>query len=133
MKELEKVSEYFDYWNELKKELHLHRVRPYFKEREVWWASIGHNIGDEQNGKNEYHERPILIIKRFYKNMVFYLPLTTKIKKGNYYFRKKVNKKDGVVILTQGRVIDAKRLLRKIETMDEDTFQIIVKRYKDLL
>lgn len=133
MDELEKISKYFDHWNEFKKDLHKFGHRPYFRVREVWWASIGHNIGDEQNGKNEYHERPILIIKRFYKNMVFYFPLTTRIKRGNYYFRKKINGKDGVIILSQGRVIDSKRLIRRIETIDEESFNNIIHKYKDLL
>ena len=133
MNEFEKVSEYFDHWNGLKKELHFYKKRPYFKEREVWWASIGHNLGDEENGKHEHYERPVLIVKRYYQNMFLYLPLTTKIKDGNYYYRKVVNNKDGVVILSQGRVIDAKRLIRKIETMDEYSFENVVKQYNDLI
>jgi hypothetical protein len=31
----------------------------YFREKEIWWACLGANIGFEQNGKNENFERPI--------------------------------------------------------------------------
>ena len=36
-----------------------------FHEREIWWCSIGINLGDEQDGKNELYERPVLVIKKF--------------------------------------------------------------------
>lgn len=128
-----KIGEhYFDDWNFVKKEIHFSKERPYFKKREVWWASVGQNIGDEQNGKNIRYERPVLIVQKYYNNLFLALPLSTKVKKGNYYFRIVGEKVDGVVILSQGRIIDAKRLIRKIETVEEDTFSEIVKQYKDL-
>lgn len=61
------------------------------------------------------------------------LPLTSRVKEGNYYYRKVVNNVDGSIILSQARVIDAKRLLRRIEVMDEESFSTIVKRYKELI
>ena len=57
-------KKYFDKWNEVKKELdsflRLHRV----KEDEVYWCSLGENIGDEESGKGDRHRRPI---KKYYK------------------------------------------------------------------
>lgn len=120
-------------WAKEKEYFFKKRYSPYFKEREIWWTSIGFNIGDEQNGKNKYFERPVLIVKRFYRNLFLGLPLSSRIKRGNYYYRIKGEKVDGDVILSQGRVIDAKRLIRKIEMIDEDTFREIVNRYKDLV
>ncbi len=29
------------------------------------WCSIGINVGDEEDGKNELYERPVLVIKKF--------------------------------------------------------------------
>ena len=43
----------FDKWNELKKKLH-NSEKPkkfYFREREIWWCSLGLNIGFEEDGK----------------------------------------------------------------------------------
>jgi hypothetical protein len=60
----------FDKWNSVKK-IYSKKERTetevYFKEREIWWCSAGINIGDEQNGKNFFFERPIIILKKFNK------------------------------------------------------------------
>ena len=52
----------FDSWNKEKKGLENvgHDILS-FHEREIWWCSIGINLGDEQDGKNELFERPVLI------------------------------------------------------------------------
>lgn len=120
-------------WSREKEHIFSKRYSPYFKEREVWWTSIGMNIGDEQNGKNRNFERPVLIVKRFYKNLFLGLPLSSRTKQGDYYFRIIGKKIDGDIILSQGRIIDAKRLIRKIETLDEEVFKDIVKKYKILI
>jgi len=53
-------------WSKLKVRLH---IKPdngvYFREREIWWASLGANIGYEQDGKHENFERPVLVLKKF--------------------------------------------------------------------
>jgi hypothetical protein len=56
-------------WIKLKESLHKEKLRPYFKEREIWWTSIGFNVGDEQHGNNDIFERPVLVIKKFNKNI----------------------------------------------------------------
>ena len=33
-----------------------------FKERDIFWVSIGQNIGYEQNGKSDIFSRPVLIL-----------------------------------------------------------------------
>lgn len=43
----------FDDWNELKKKLDQNWRQPYVHHREVWWCSLGQNIGAEIDGKNE--------------------------------------------------------------------------------
>ena len=35
----------FDGWNDVKKKTHIENSRPFFREREVWWASLGLNMG----------------------------------------------------------------------------------------
>ena len=79
----------FNEWNEKKKEIHnniskkdILDKKVYFKDREVWWVSIGINIGFEIDGKNHDFERPVLIIKKINKNQFWGLPLTSKDKEG---------------------------------------------------
>lgn len=58
---LEKMVE----WTKLKMRIHSKEERIiYFNEREVWWASVGINIGNEVDGKNGYFERPVLVLKK---------------------------------------------------------------------
>lgn len=123
----------FGKWNELKKDLHDKSTRPYFKIREVWWASVGQNIGDEQYGKNEFFERPVLILTRFYSTLALVIPISSKLKEGNYYHSLNAEKVKGILILSQARVIDAKRLLRRIETINIDEYNKILNKYKKLI
>ena len=69
----------FDTWNALKKELENENIR-IVHEGQIWWCSLGLNIGHEQDGKNQKYERPVLIIKKFNNAVVWTVPLSTKIK-----------------------------------------------------
>lgn len=110
----------FDNWSELKKEIHFTRQAPFFKEREIWWTSIGYNIGDEQNGKNDLFERPVLILRKF-NNIIFLgLPLTSRVKEGIYYHQTICNEKPASIILSQARLLDGQRLLRKMDIIPEN-------------
>ena len=84
------------------------------KEREVWWCSIGINIGHEQDGKNLLYERPVLIIKVFNKDLVAILPIISSDKIGKYYYPLIQMEQSSVLVLSQIRTISSKRLLRKI-------------------
>ena len=48
---MNEVIKKFLEWSKLKIEIHSsEEINFYFKEREIWWTSIGQNIGSEQNG-----------------------------------------------------------------------------------
>ena len=47
---------------------------PTIKERDIWWCSIGVNIGDEIDGKNELFHRPVLILKKFSSELCLVAP-----------------------------------------------------------
>ncbi len=55
----------FDCWNDIKKKLDESKKTLFFKERDVWWCSIGLNVGDEENGKNQFFSRPVLVVRKF--------------------------------------------------------------------
>ena len=101
----------FDKWNFHKKKVEKRFINEdlYFYPKEIWWSSLGLNIGIETNGKNDNFERPVLIIKKFNSNMLWVLPLTTKSKVGPNYF-KLTSQNDSSVIFTQIRTISTKRL-----------------------
>lgn len=61
MEEIKFLAQRFVAWTRLKIRIHLSEKDVYFREGEMWWASLGANIGHEQDGKNETFERPILI------------------------------------------------------------------------
>lgn len=72
----------FDSWNNLKKNIN-NRDLIYTSEREVWFCSVGLNVGSEQDGKNENYERPVLVIKKVTLNTFIGVPLTSNKKKGS--------------------------------------------------
>lgn len=116
----------FQKWHNVKQEIHHIKERRFYHEREVWWCSIGANVGFEQDGKGPDFDRPVLVIKGFSREVFLCIPLTTKIKEGPYYHA--ISLGDGVprmVILSQIRLVDSKRLQEKVATIDEAQFSAI--------
>src|SRR3989344_1315008 len=82
----------YDDWNKLKKSLSTKKSNVFFHEREIWFCSLGKNIGYEEDGKNELFERPILIIRKFNNSIFLAIPLTSSkknigIKKENAFVK----------------------------------------------
>jgi len=123
----------FDSWNILKKSLDKRNVTVFCHKKEVWWCSLGLNIGFEENGKNINFERPVLILKKFNKNMFWVLPMTSRTKENRYYYKIWYRNKYFSVILSQLRLISDKRLLRKIWLINPDDFSKIKQLTKNLL
>jgi hypothetical protein len=44
----------FPGWHRHKEQLHAQHQTPTFQEREIWWCSVGVNIGHEMDGKNQF-------------------------------------------------------------------------------
>jgi mRNA-degrading endonuclease toxin of MazEF toxin-antitoxin module len=104
-------------WNKFKVNLNNKYQIPYFREREIWFCSLGINIGSEQDGKNLLFERPVLILKKFNSALFWGLPITSKIKTGKYYYIFNVGQAPKCCVLSQIRLMDAKRLSRKYMTL----------------
>ena len=114
-------------WNELKKKLHeisLEKL-PLFKEGEIWWCSVGYNIGNEINGKSIYFSRPVLVFRRFSKEGFFGLPLTSKMKIGTWFVQISFKSKIQTIILNQGRNFNARRLQTLMGQCDESDIKKI--------
>ena len=56
---------------------------PHVSEGDIWWASVGENVGSEINGKNKLFSRPVIILKKLAHGFYFVIPTTTKIREGN--------------------------------------------------
>ncbi len=124
----------FDKWNNVKKNLHIRKEEILFHEREIWWCAMGFNIGFEENGKNDLFERPVLVVRKFNKYVLWVLPLTRSQKTGQYYYRiTQGDEDDSVVILSQLRLISNKRLLRKMRMLEISEFKEIKEKIKNFL
>jgi len=123
----------FDEWNEVKKQLDVRVKNITPKDREVYWASIGENVGFEQNGKGEIFSRPVLIVKRFSKNMFFGVPLSTQSRDGSFFYEFELNGAKSTALVVQGRLFDTKRLENRIGMITKEDFANIKTRLRDLL
>jgi mRNA interferase MazF len=124
----------FDRWNELKKITNAKARSPFYHEREVWWCALGINVGSEQDGSSKEFRRPVLILKGFGKTTCLAIPLTTSPRK--HPLRPSigiVGKEEARALLSQMRVIDAKRLVRKIGMLDEEKFEQIREAARGML
>lgn len=124
----------FNSWNKQKKDIHTNGENKFYHPRDVWWCNLGVNVGYEQDGTGEDKGRPVVIIVGFSKNVCLIVPLT-KSKKNNKYYIKvgMINNKEASVIISQIRLIDTKRLGKKIDVLDRNIFEKIRKAIRDLI
>ena len=114
----------FDRWNRSKKNIHANRERPFYHAREIWWCAVGVNVGNELDGTGTQHDRPVLVIRPFNAETFFGVALVGHSRAGRYYFPLgKIEDRDAVANLSQARLFDTKRLIRKMGTIDERTFR----------
>jgi mRNA interferase MazF len=121
-------------WHLEKAVLQNTKVRPGFYEREVWFSVVGENIGYEQDGRGKRFLRPVVVLKKFNNEVLWVLPLTTKGKTGKYYFSFELaNAGTSTAILSQLKLIDAKRLEYKIGNMSKVDFKNLKSKLTQLL
>jgi mRNA interferase MazF len=97
---------------------------------------MGVNVGYEQDGKGDNFARPVIIFRKFNNEVCWVIPLSAKIKSGKFYLP--IDLDDNVprvAILSQLRLIDAKRLYQKIGVLREDEIEklrsVIINLCKD--
>ena len=124
----------FDKWNEIKSGIHDNNQPKLYHARQIWWCSLGVNVGFEQDGSGEEYQRPVLIFKGFSKDTCLVFPLTTSTQEHPMRIPIGiVDKEMASVIISQPRLIDTRRLVEKIGFLDKDIFEIIRKAVKDML
>lgn len=123
----------FQDWHKIKEDIDGFRKSPFFREREIWWCSLGVNVGYEEDGKNEFFARPILILKKFNQEIFWGLPLTSQQKLGRFYYSFVFQNKESTVILSQLRILSGKRLIRRMGKINKDDFLIIKSKVFSLI
>lgn len=123
----------FEKWINKKEELNNRISVPNFKERNIYWCGVGENVGDEENGKGEFFSRPVLIIRKFNRNLFWGVPLTTKNKENKFYIKITFDKKEQSAMITHLRLMDAKRLYKRIGILDEKDFNKIIEEVNNVL
>ncbi len=124
------IDKNFDVWNDLKKTLHTSvKNHKSFHEGDIWWCSVGLNVGSEQDGKNNLFERPVIVIKKINNDLAIILPLTSIVKRPSYY----VHLEHGYVMLSQVRLISAKRFQRFITSVSSNDLLDIKKKFINIV
>ena len=112
----------FTNWHELKTNLQKWESGPYFSEREIWLCSVGLNLGHEEDGKGDRFLRPVIIFKKFTPDVFWAIPLTSSKNTGLYYYQFNLKNRNETAILFQIRLLDRRRLLRRMAIMPEEDF-----------
>lgn len=105
----------------------------YFKERQIWWASIGQNIGSEENGKHGNFERPVIVFKKFNPQTFLAVPISTTAKAGAYRLVFTNNGERFVANLSQMRVLSSKRLLRLVWNLPPAEYERLKQMSQEML
>jgi len=123
----------FDNWSKLKKQLEKNNKSVFFKERQIWWVSIGVNIGNEQCGKGQRAVRPVLILKKFNNHFFFGVPLSSVQKDNKYYFNFEFKEKKQSAIIFQAKPMSIKRLCDLYGYLNVNIFNELRKEVGELL
>ena len=110
---------------------HLHN----FKEWEIWWCSIGENVGVEINGKGSHFMRPVVIYKKFNRLFFTAIPLTTKDHTKEFpdwYVRFTFKGKDEFAAVHQITSSSAYRLYRRLGEIDDSDKSRIIRAHNKL-
>ncbi|GJM01458.1 MAG: hypothetical protein DHS20C07_31370 [Methyloligella sp.] len=115
----------FENWNNLKQKLDKKPNSRFFKERDIWWCSLGINVGHEEDGKSFAFNRPVLVVKKFNHRLFWGVPLTTQIKDSRHYHQFTFKDREQSAMLTQMRLWDANRITKQMGRIGQKEFDNI--------
>lgn len=97
---------------------------PFLNVGDMWWCSVGENVGVEASGKGRDFTRPVIVLKKFGRLAFFGIPTTTNTdRNGAWYVHFKHKGVDGVAMLTQARMFSYKRLSTKMGRLDDEDYK----------
>lgn len=104
--------------------LHAGAAKKFYRAREIWWCAMGINVGFEQDGTGRRFDRPVVIVKGFSRDAFLGTALVGRKKVGQYCFPLGIiENREASVILSQTRLFDSGRLIKRITILDEETFE----------
>ena len=121
-------------WIALKESLHSSAHKPpHVSEGDIWWASVGENVGSEINGKSKLFSRPVVILRKLSHGFYFVVPTTTQQRAGSWFVAFRQNEKTMSACLHQARAIDYRRLSSKLGTIDDEDFGRVKDGFRRLI
>jgi len=131
------VKKDFKKWHDKKRHVHNERPRVHFHVREIWFCYLGENVGFEQDGTADEFLRPVVVLKKFNRDILFAVPLSKHTKKDAnkpFYFKFSFQKGvSSMALLSQLRLIDAKRLKYKTGNISEKDFKDLKAKIRRLI
>ena len=116
-------------WCKLKIALWNKQNKVVFKQGDIWWCSLGVNLGEEMFGKGAKFTRPVLIFRKFTSNSFLGLPLTKQEKEGSWYGEITIHGEKRWVMFNQVRILDKKRLTNRIGALDNKDLEKVRKMF----
>ena len=105
----------------------------YYREGEIYWVSLGKNIGFEEDGKGRLFTRPVLIVRGISRTLFFGVPLTSKPKVGDFYFSFKFHGNISYGMISQMRSFDSSRIFsNRYGKINRKTLETIKERIRNL-
>ena len=122
-------SKDFTTWFSLKPKLHTRTSQPPVNVRDIWWCSIGTNVGEEMDGKSAKASRPVLVYRKLTRSSFIGLPLTSKPKEGTWYVPVTIHGTISRVIMSQIRIFDTRRMTTRLAQLDQNDFNEVKRRH----
>lgn len=117
----------FDQWNRLKKNIDVNNRTVFFYEKEIWWSSVGLNIGVEQDGKGYLFVRPVFIYKKINSTSFLGIPMTRVLREDAMHVSFYFNYDISAITISQMRVFDRQRLVYRMGSVSDYLFAKIKK------
>ncbi len=118
------MNKRFAEWIDLKERLHSKDTQPpHVNEGDIWWTSVGENIGFEINGKSRLLTRPVVIFKKLTHGFYLVIPTTSQERNGTWYVSFPHSSLIKTACLHQVRTIDYRRLHSRLGRLDEVDFR----------
>ncbi len=126
------VAKDYESWFPIKKKLNAQAKDklPSFKQRQIWWAHIGVNIGHEVFGKGSRFKRPVLIIKKYDKFKFLAAPLSLQTPKRPNNVVIVFRDEQSTVLFDQLRTLDARRLRNFYGQLSRQQFEDVITALK---
>lgn len=123
----------FNDWNKKKIKIDGNKTYNHPQEKEIWWCSIGVNVGSEVYGKGMDYTRPVLVINNEGSESFIGIPITSKVKNRKYScIIKTDDEKLHSVLVYQIRSFDKRRLTEKKYTLSDEEYRKVESYFKKL-